>query len=483
MLKSLFGDLYPSRSQPIRRSGETDFVATAILEHVSGEMNEAGQIVDRHEQDLFVIGSAAQAMRAHYTSVQENVDPTQRNITLLDPTRMWAGAVVRALSDASGQPIERLHLREQASLATLAMIERTTLSRRQEETLKVYHADVRTPGSDGLAIPMALMERSDLAVILIGPLSPTAIDQLLASVLNACRSTTWRCPHLLFMLPVGALWIASKVSALPWPASMQVDSLCEPLTSASTVWNKLLAHWARLKTRPTAERGRTLAGTATTTTTNTPATPTAADGFFRLPPAPTRGPGVMQGLAADTGFGPMQTLPATTGHTQFGTLPAETAGSAITPMRLHLPAVAPEAPADPGVSASRFDLLRTPPERRQAEAILNSLAHLDGVIFTALVELDTGLVLASNTRGPDVDRAAAAASDVLRAHANSLRLMGHPRPGDPVDEVLVTAGSRYHIIRTLQAHPSHFLLAVLDKLRSNLAMTRFRVMEAQQQFS
>ena len=58
--------------------------------------------------------------------------------------------------------------------------------------------------------------------------------------------------------------------------------------------------------------------------------------------------------------------------------------------------------------------------------------------------------------------------------------MGHARPGEPLEEILVTAGSRYHILRTLRAHPDLFILGVLDKLRSNLAMTRYRIMEAQQ---
>ena len=35
-------------------------------------------------------------------------------------------------------------------------------------------------------------------------------------------------------------------------------------------------------------------------------------------------------------------------------------------------------------------------------------------------------------------------------------------------------------LRTLRAHPDLFILSVLDKLRSNLAMTRYRIMEAQQ---
>jgi hypothetical protein len=35
-------------------------------------------------------------------------------------------------------------------------------------------------------------------------------------------------------------------------------------------------------------------------------------------------------------------------------------------------------------------------------------------------------------------------------------------------------------MRALHNQPEHFVLAVLDKLRCNLATTRFRIMEAQQ---
>src|SRR5436190_519474 len=89
-------------------------------------------------------------------------------------------AAVKALSDAGGRPIERLHLREQTTLRTLATIERTTLARRNEETLKIYHADVRAPGPENAEIPVALMERSHMTTVIVGPMQPHAIDALLA---------------------------------------------------------------------------------------------------------------------------------------------------------------------------------------------------------------------------------------------------------------------------------------------------------------
>ena len=95
-------------------------------------------------------------MRDHFASQRSELDAAAPMITLYDPARMWAGSVVKALSDASGQPIERLHLRDQATLATLAMIERTTLPRRLEDTLKIYYADVRAEGRESAAVGWSL---------------------------------------------------------------------------------------------------------------------------------------------------------------------------------------------------------------------------------------------------------------------------------------------------------------------------------------
>src|SRR4030095_10510812 len=131
--------------------------------------------------------------------------------------------VVRtALWDAGAQPIERLHLREKATLRTLAMIERTTLVRRHEDTLRICHADVRAPGPENAEIPIALMERSQMTAVIVGPMQPHAIDALLQSLVQATNLPTWRCPNLLFMLPPSAVWINAKVEAIAWPERLHV---------------------------------------------------------------------------------------------------------------------------------------------------------------------------------------------------------------------------------------------------------------------
>lgn len=264
MLKSLFGELGPAEDPRLRAASpdETDggFAATAILESVATEVNERGQIVDRHLRDLVVTGSAAAAIREHFAATRADLGTATRQITLLDPTGVWASAVIKALSDAGGQPVERLHLREHTTLKTLAVIERTSLVRRHEEKLNLYHADVRSPGQDTAEIPVALMERSHLTAVIVGPMQPHAIDALLASLADATQLPGWRCPNLLFMLPPNAVWIANKIAATHWPQRVNVHVIDEPLISASAVWNAMLGIWNLVKLQPAWEAGTAPAG-------------------------------------------------------------------------------------------------------------------------------------------------------------------------------------------------------------------------------
>ena len=241
MLKSLFGDLMAT---PLTAGGPMPaFAATAILETTNTRLSDEGRMVDRHQQDLFVTGSPALAMREHLAKAPPSSDV--RTITLLDPARLWAPGVVKALSDATGQPVERLHLREQATLRILATLERTVVPRRGEATLKIYHADLRAPQGEGLQVPFALMERSEMAAVIVGPMQTPDVHAMLLALHAAVREPSWRCESLLFLLPPSGVWIASKIAGLDWPRSLQVEVIDEPLVGTSSVWNALLAAWDR----------------------------------------------------------------------------------------------------------------------------------------------------------------------------------------------------------------------------------------------
>ena len=115
----------------------------------------------------------------------------------------------------------------------------------------------------------------------------------------------------------------------------------------------------------------------------------------------------------------------------------------------------------------------------QAKATLSDMLTVDGLLGCALVDATTGLVLARELREDqpvDMDLAAAACAQVLRAHRLAARNMGL---ADHIEEVITSAGVRLQVMRSVTRHPELFLVILLDKQRSNLAFARFKLMEVE----
>ena len=75
-----------------------------------------------------------------------------------------------------------------------------------------------------------------------------------------------------------------------------------------------------------------------------------------------------------------------------------------------------------------------------------------------------------------MELAAASCTQVLRSHREAARQMGLV---DPVDEIITTAGARHLLVRALQRHDELFLVALLEKHRTNLALARFQLLEVE----
>lgn len=100
---------------------------------------------------------------------------------------------------------------------------------------------------------------------------------------------------------------------------------------------------------------------------------------------------------------------------------------------------------------------------------LDELMTLDGALCAAVVDSTSGMMLGSVGSGVDLEVAAAGNTEVIRAKTKTMRSLGL---NDVIEDILITLGKQYHILRPSSRQDGVFIYLVLDKQRSNLAMAR-----------
>lgn len=104
---------------------------------------------------------------------------------------------------------------------------------------------------------------------------------------------------------------------------------------------------------------------------------------------------------------------------------------------------------------------------------LAKIMEIDGAVGCCLVDSNSGMMLGSEGGGPvNLEIAAAGNTEVVRSKRKTMRALGL---SDQIDDVLITLGKQYHIIRPLSSNDALFVYLVLDKTRSNLAMARHQI--------
>jgi hypothetical protein len=102
---------------------------------------------------------------------------------------------------------------------------------------------------------------------------------------------------------------------------------------------------------------------------------------------------------------------------------------------------------------------------------LPKLTQIDGFIGACVVDSNSGMMLGSIGGNGIIDLEAAAAgnTEVVRAKRKTMKSLNL---NDNIEDMLITLGKAYHLIRPLQSNDALFIYLVLDKSRSNLAMAR-----------
>ena len=107
---------------------------------------------------------------------------------------------------------------------------------------------------------------------------------------------------------------------------------------------------------------------------------------------------------------------------------------------------------------------------------LSQLIAVDGALCAAIVDSASGMLLGSAGGGVDMELAAAGNTEVVRAKVKTMRALGLD---DVIDDILITLGKQYHIIRPMASKDGIFMYLVLDKSKSNLALARRKVQDVE----
>jgi hypothetical protein len=107
---------------------------------------------------------------------------------------------------------------------------------------------------------------------------------------------------------------------------------------------------------------------------------------------------------------------------------------------------------------------------------LKELLRVDGALSAALVDSNSGMMLGGIGTGIDLELAAAGNTEVVRSKLKTMKILGL---NDAIEDILITLGKQYHIIRPVQAKTGIFIYLVLDRAKGNLAMARRACQDAE----
>ena len=105
------------------------------------------------------------------------------------------------------------------------------------------------------------------------------------------------------------------------------------------------------------------------------------------------------------------------------------------------------------------------------------MLNVDGALAAAVVDYSSGMLLAGGgSPSIDLEIAAAGNTEVMRAKNKTMQMLGLK---DEIEDILMTLGTQYHLLRPLHRHDGLFLYSVLDRSKANLALARRSLINAE----
>jgi hypothetical protein len=109
------------------------------------------------------------------------------------------------------------------------------------------------------------------------------------------------------------------------------------------------------------------------------------------------------------------------------------------------------------------------------DTALKEAMAIDGAVGVALVDFESGMSLGTLGGGDwlNLEVAAAGNTEVVRS---KMRVMSALALNDAIEDILITLGRQYHLIRLIDngtsSGPTLFMYLVLDRSRANLGLAR-----------
>jgi hypothetical protein len=108
-----------------------------------------------------------------------------------------------------------------------------------------------------------------------------------------------------------------------------------------------------------------------------------------------------------------------------------------------------------------------------AKETLPKLMDIDGCIGCCIVDSNSGMMLGAAGGGSmSLEVAAAGNTEVVRSKRKTMKALNL---SDQIEDMLITLGRQYHLLRPLASNDALFIYIVLDKSKANLAMARHQL--------